>query len=181
MRALACILFAFTIVVSQAAAQSPFLTGQEETESAANTQGLDALIDIIEADPAGAALLARVRASALADLQQAEGDTTSEVTIAQQVAEYTRGAAEGVSAGVQSGGSAFDAVGKGLSGARSEDFNRIQTTIFDILASGGPSSAACWFCGSCWPGSPPGFPPRPATAAGFARRRRCASLWQLTF
>ncbi|SMQ60169.1 small conductance mechanosensitive channel [Devosia lucknowensis] len=140
MRLLAYALVIFAILVPQASAQAQPTTEPAQAEAPAQTQGLDALIDIIEADPAGAALLARVRANALAEVERSSADETSDTTIAQQVAEFTRGAAEGVSASVQSVGDVVDDVARGLSGTGSDqlrsvtfDIVRVGATIFGVL------------------------------------------------
>lgn len=137
MRVLALLFLILASSISAANGQVPLVTESSDTSPTANTAGLDALIDIIEADPAGAALLARVRATAIAEQLSAESAETSEATIARQVAEYTRGAAEGVSNSVQSLGSVFSTVGSGLSGASSANFEALMSAVIDVVIVGG--------------------------------------------
>ncbi len=130
MRVMAYALIILAILVPQASAQLQSATEPARSEAPAETTGLDALIDIIEADPAGAALLARVRSNAIADAERSQSEDTSDMTIAQQVAEFTRGAAEGLSSGVQSLGGIADDVTSGLSGTGSD---QLRNVTFDIL------------------------------------------------
>lgn len=136
MRAIVYALLMFSLLVPAAIAQVPGMTDTEEVSPAPDTTGLDALIDIIEADPAGAALLERVRATAIAQQEEPQPAETSDTTIARQVAEYTRAAAEGISASVSSLGSIFGEVSNGVSGAASADYQALQATVLGVLAVG---------------------------------------------
>ncbi|WP_375452594.1 mechanosensitive ion channel domain-containing protein [uncultured Devosia sp.] len=107
---IALLLFVMLVPGSASAQTLPLVT---ETAAPADS-GVDELIRIIENDDTRAALLERLRQSETAEAVPAE--RPADLSIARQLAEYTRHAAEGVSGTLRALGQVFDSLRGGFSG-----------------------------------------------------------------
>ena len=118
-----------------AMAQIPGVTA-EPAASSSTDASIDELIRIIENDETRAALIER--------LKQADGeadvpaDAPPDLSIARQLAEYTRAAAEGATATLQSLGAVFTDLQQGLSGTLDADLDGLRdVTVGVVLVAAG--------------------------------------------
>jgi small-conductance mechanosensitive channel len=125
-------LFSFTL---SAQAQIPGLnlSGEEEPAPAADDGGLSALITIIENEETRAALLERLRA---VDAPLEPAEEVVDLSIARQLAEYTRAIAEGASDAVVATGVFFGEVRDGLSGSLAADYAMLGNLALSLLTVG---------------------------------------------
>ena len=124
MRLLALLLTLLLLSPSMALAQASLLTGSGSQETspsdpAETDASIDALVRIIENDQSRAALIERLqqRNGEAPSPEQAEPAPAGDLSLVRQVAEYTRGVAEGASATVRSVGKIFVDLQAGLGAA----------------------------------------------------------------
>ncbi|WP_338721081.1 mechanosensitive ion channel domain-containing protein [Devosia sp. XK-2] len=130
------ILFLSLLVTAPVLAQD-FLTGggaaasQEGDTPEASSAAVDDLVRILEDDKARAILIERLKQAAPAD--EAPADTPpADLSIARQLAEYTRGVAEGASASVRSIGIALASLQGVVTGTMSADSTALRAFAIDI-------------------------------------------------
>jgi small conductance mechanosensitive channel len=114
-----------------AMAQVPGLTPEP---AAVSDTGLDELIRIIENDETRALLIERLRQAETGAELPAE--VPADLSIARQLAEYTRAAAEGASATLRALGQVFVDLQSGLSGTLDADFDAIRDVSIGVALVG---------------------------------------------
>lgn len=129
LRGLAVLVVLWFAPVATSFAQVPFVSAT--TASATDDGGVSELIRIIENDDTRAALLERLRQGAPAEA--AAPAATHDLSIARQLAEYTRGAAEGVSSTVRALGKVFADLQQGLSGAGAANLSAFGDVAIGVL------------------------------------------------
>lgn len=111
-----------------------FLPGQtetaSETEAASSSAAVDDLIRILEDDAARAALIERLRQAAPETVP--DEPNVQDLSIARQLAEYTRSVAEGASATLRSVGQALGSLQQVFSGSLSADSSALRSFAVDI-------------------------------------------------
>ena len=133
------LLLALVLMLLPAAAfgQVPGLTpptGTADEQSSTGDTSIDDLIEIIENDQTRAALIERLRGGAGAEEEPAEA--APDLSIARQLAEYTKAAAEGASTTVQALGGIFVDLGRGLSGTLDADMSALRDASFRVVVVG---------------------------------------------
>ena len=116
-----------------ALAQVPGVTPQATEETTASDAGLDELIRIIENDETRAALIERLRQAETGVAAEPPTDAPPDLSIARQLAEYTKAAAEGASAAVRALGGVFVDLQQGLSGALDADLDAIRDAAVGVV------------------------------------------------
>ena len=116
MRLLIALLLFVSVASGPVLAQVPGVTPTQSEAAAPADAGIDELIRIIENDETRAALLERLRQSAGAEGEAAPVEKAPDLSIARQLAEYTRHAAEGVSDTLRALGQVFVDLQRGLGG-----------------------------------------------------------------
>jgi len=129
MRLLLSLFVFLAFSLSSAFAQAP---AAPPADAAASDADIDALIRIIENDETRAALLERLQQSA--DVEPAlPEDAPPDLSIARQLAEYTRSVAEGSSAALQTFTQFFAELQRGFTGTRSADLAAFWTVALNVL------------------------------------------------
>lgn len=130
------LLFFVAMLSTPAFAQVPGITGTAapaESTAAESSQAVDDLVRILEDDTARAALIERLKQAAPA---AAEETTTEEVlpdlSIARQLAEYTRGVAQGASATVRAIGGIFGNFHQAINGTLNADYDALRTLAVNL-------------------------------------------------
>ena len=124
------ILFFFLLLIGPSMGQD-ILTGGSTEESQTSSAAVDDLIRILEDDTARAALIERLKQAAPAATED-EAATSQDLSIARQLAEYTRGVAEGASATVRSVGQALENLQQVFSGSMSADSDALREFAVNI-------------------------------------------------
>jgi small-conductance mechanosensitive channel len=127
MRILALLLF---LLMTPTMALAQFTPPAEP--AASSEADIDALVRVLEDDTARAALLERLRSEA--GTAAPEADLPPDLSIARQLAEYTRAAAEGASATIRSLGAVFADLQHGLRGADFDAFRDIAVGVLMVAA-----------------------------------------------
>lgn len=134
MQFLARFLFVLCLFNMPAMAQVPGLPTEPAAEASAATpdEAAQDLIRILEDDTARAALIERLQQAAPAGEAAAEEEALPDLSIARQLAEYTRGVAQGASATVRAVGGIFTNFGQAINGTINADFAQLQTLAVNL-------------------------------------------------
>lgn len=124
------LLFLFLLLIGPTMGQD-ILTGSSAEESQTTPAAVDDLIRILEDDAARAALIERLKQAAPA-VTEDEAAASQDLSIARQLAEYTRGVAEGASATVRSVGQALGNLQQVFSGSMSADSDALREFAVNI-------------------------------------------------
>src|SRR5688500_11274424 len=103
--------------------------------ASASDADIDTLIKIIENDQSRAALIERLQQSASAE-PAVPAEAPADLSIARQLAEYTRSVAEGASATFAAVGQVFSDLQQGFSGAANGDLNALRDIAIGVLLVG---------------------------------------------
>ena len=103
--------------------------------ASASDADIDTLIKIIENDQSRAALIDRLQQSASAE-PAVPAEAPADLSIARQLAEYTRSVAEGASATFAAVGQVFSDLQQGFSGAANGDLNALRDIAVGVLLVG---------------------------------------------
>ncbi len=103
--------------------------------ASASDADIDTLIKIIENDQSRAALIERLQQSASAE-PAVPAEAPADLSIARQLAEYTRGVAEGASSTFAAVGQVFSDLQQGFSGAANGDLNALRDIAVGVLLVG---------------------------------------------
>lgn len=103
--------------------------------ASASDADIDTLIKIIENDQSRAALIERLQQSASAE-PAVPAEAPADLSIARQLAEYTRSVAEGASATFAAVGQVFSDLQRGFSGAANGDLNALRDIAVGVLLVG---------------------------------------------
>ncbi len=103
--------------------------------ASASDADIDTLIKIIENDQSRAALIERLQQSASAE-PAVPAEAPADLSIARQLAEYTRSVAEGASATFAAVGQVFSDLQQGFSGAANGDLNALRDIAVGVLLVG---------------------------------------------
>lgn len=95
---------------------------------------IDTLVRILENDDSRALLIERLQQTA--DEQAPIAEPAGDLSIARQLAEYTRAVAEGMSATLGEFGQLFAEIGRGFSGAGNADFDALRDAAVGVLLTG---------------------------------------------
>ncbi|HTM79213.1 MAG TPA: mechanosensitive ion channel protein MscS, partial [Devosia sp.] len=115
---------------------APISASFAQTPAATPDTSVDELIRIIENDDSRAALLDRLRQTAGAEIAPAPVETPSDLSIARQLAEYTRNAAEGASRTVRALGQLFSDLQQGFSGNDGANLAALGAVAIGVLVVG---------------------------------------------
>jgi len=129
------LLFLSMLFVSPALAQVPGLpTAPAEAGSTAAepTQAVDDLVRILQDDTARAALIERLQQAAPAEETAPADEILPDLSIARQLAEYTRSVAQGASATVRAIGGIFVNFRQAINGTLNADFDALRTLAFNL-------------------------------------------------
>jgi moderate conductance mechanosensitive channel len=119
------------LAISPAAAQVPGLSAQAPAEEApADQRAVDDLVRILEDDTARAELIDRLRQAVPAEAAAAEAPP--DLSIARQLAQYTRDVAEGASSTVRSLGDVFVGARGIFTGGLATDWAGVQDLAFNL-------------------------------------------------
>ncbi|SMQ76044.1 small conductance mechanosensitive channel [Devosia lucknowensis] len=125
------ILFLSLLLVFPVLAQdAPAAGGGSSATSAPNSAAVDDLIRILEDDTSRAALIEQLRQAA--PESAAEAPTVQDLSIARQLAEYTRSVAQGASASVRSVGQALGNLQQLFSGSMNADSEALRAFAINI-------------------------------------------------
>ncbi|RYF46736.1 MAG: hypothetical protein EOO38_13545, partial [Cytophagaceae bacterium] len=116
-------------------AQVPGLSAEPAAEdtAASSTQAVDDLVRILEDDTARAALIERLKQAAPVDEAAAETAVAPpDLSIARELAEYTRGVAQGASATVRAVGGIFVNFGQAVNGTLNADYDALGTLAINL-------------------------------------------------
>ena len=128
---LVCLLMLFP-GLAQAQSPVPSTTSSSESTPSADAS-IDELIRIIENDQTRAALIERLKQDGAVSDAETPAAAPVELSIVRQVAEYTRSAAEGVSATMRSLGKVFVDLQSAISGTRDADFSAFMAVATSVL------------------------------------------------
>jgi len=129
MRALALLLLLF-FGAFPVLAQAPVPVATEQAAAPAPDAAVDELIGILEDDAARAALIERLRQAAPAG--EAAEAATADLSPARQLADYTRGVAEGASNTIRSFGRAMGELGRAFDGTLNADFGGLRDVFIGL-------------------------------------------------
>ncbi|MFK4812513.1 mechanosensitive ion channel domain-containing protein [Devosia sp. ZW T5_3] len=110
-------------------------TAPAAAPASASDADIDTLIKIIENDQSRAALIERLQQSASAE-PAVPAEAPADLSIARQLAEYTRSVAEGASATFAAVGQVFSDLQQGFSGAANGDLNALRDIAVGVLLVG---------------------------------------------
>jgi small conductance mechanosensitive channel len=127
----ACLLVVTLLFSMPALAQDLFGTSSDSSAEASTDAAVDDLIRILEDDTARAALIERLRQAA-PDGTAEPAAAPADLSIARQLAEYTRNVAEGASATVRALGNALGNIQQVFTGAVSADLDVLRNFAVDI-------------------------------------------------
>ncbi len=124
----------FSLLLILPVSGQDFLSGQSETvgetEPLSGSAAVDDLIRILEDDTARAALIEQLRQAAPEAVP--DEPAVQDLSIARQLAEYTRGVAEGASATLRSVGQALGSLQQVFSGSLSADSSALRSFAINI-------------------------------------------------
>lgn len=140
----------------------------EESSASAPSQAVDDLIRILEDDTARAALIERLQQAAPVDEAAAAEEALPDLSIARQLAEYTRSVAQGASATVRAIGGIFTNFHHAFSGTLAADYDVLRALAMNL------SIVLAGLFGSFWLLK---LLARPVLA-GIARRAANRNPWQ---
>ncbi|UXN71727.1 mechanosensitive ion channel [Devosia neptuniae] len=126
------------VIVALFALGMPALAQQAAPAAApasASDADIDTLIKIIENDQSRAALIERLQQSASAE-PAVPAEAPADLSIARQLAEYTRSVAEGASATFAAVGQVFSDLQQGFNGAANGDLNALRDIAIGVLLVG---------------------------------------------
>ncbi|KFC61999.1 Potassium efflux system KefA protein / small-conductance mechanosensitive channel [Devosia sp. LC5] len=131
MRFILVIVALFALAVPAFAQQA----AQEAAPASTSDADIDTLIKIIENDQSRAALIERLQQSASAE-PAVPAEAPADLSIARQLAEYTRSVAEGASSTFAAVGQVFADLQQGFSGAANGDLNALRDVAVGVLLVG---------------------------------------------
>ena len=134
MRCLVLLVSLLMLFPGLAQAQSPVSSTTSSSERAPSADAsIDELVKIIENDETRAALIERLKQDSATSASETPAAAPTELSIVRQVAEYTRSAAEGVSATLRSLGKVFTDLQSAISGTRDADFSAFMSVASGVL------------------------------------------------
>lgn len=127
------LLLMLLVTIAPASAQSvPTILGVEGAESAPPITPADELVRILEDDRARAQLIEMLRqATPAAD--EGAASASDDLSLARQLADYTRGVAEGASNTIRSFGRAISDLGRAFDGTFNADFGGLRAIALGLL------------------------------------------------
>lgn len=122
------------LISTPALAQVPGVTGAApENTAAESSQAVDDLVRILEDDTARAALIERLKQAAPAAADEtATEEVLPDLSIARQLAEYTRSVAQGASATVRAVGGIFGNFRQAINGTLNADYDALRTLAINL-------------------------------------------------
>lgn len=123
------------VIVALLALGMPAFAQQAAPPTSASEADIDTLIKIIENDQSRAALIERLQQSGSSG-PAVPAEAPADLSIARQLAEYTRGVAEGASSTFAAVGQVFSDLQQGFSGAANGDLTALRDVAVGVLLVG---------------------------------------------
>ncbi|MBU1305541.1 MAG: mechanosensitive ion channel [Alphaproteobacteria bacterium] len=114
----------------------PGVTGGSETSTPSADASIDELVRIIENPDTRAALIKRLQQAEAGTPAEATAEAPADLSLVRQVAEYTKGVAEGTAATLRSVGKVFVDLQAGLGGTGSADYSRLLNVAGGVVLVG---------------------------------------------